>query len=245
MPPEDSSIALSRLKSMESSTAQAVFIGGIVLIATFANTLVFSSFPLQLLRPDWQLRMAGTFLSFGATALIGVLMVAISERGLSYRASSMATQARLIRKLAVWAAIGYIILIPAQVTAGFRFLGERAEAEKQPIVLWRQLRGRIQATETEAQLRELLGRLPELPPLPEKFDLPLAKVKEELISYTDSKFAARDTQLEKARSERLQNFLIEAIRNSIQSLLLAAGFSAVAKRGTPLDGPGLFNNLIP
>jgi len=241
---EDSS-GSRRLHGLDSSLAQALFIGGAVLLASFANTLIFSAFPLQLLRPDWQLRVAGNLLSFGASALIGVLLVAISQQGLSPQAGGMAPRARLIRKLAGWAAIGYLILIPAQVSAGLRLLGERAQADKQPNILWGKMRARILATETEAQLRALLGRLPEPPVLPEKFNAPLAKVKQELIDYTDARFAARSTQLEKARSERLQNFLNEVSRNSIQSLLLAFGFFTVGKQGSRFGAKGGLRNIFP
>lgn len=212
------------------------------MLATVANLLIFSSFPIQLLVPEWQLRMVGVLLGNGITALLGVLLVVISQSGLSSQASSLAGKARLIRQLAGLVAIGYLLLIPVQIAAGFRLLGRTTATEKERILQWGKFRRQIQLTESEAQLRELLSHLPEPPPLPEKFDLPFPKLKQELISTNDARFAALETQGEKARSERLQNFLVEALRNTIQSLLLAVGFAAVSKQGTL---PGLGRKRIP
>jgi hypothetical protein len=158
-----------------TSLAQTLFIGGVVLLGSFANSLIFAAFPLQPLQPDWQMRVAGSLLSYGGSALIGVLLVVLAQQGLRTGAKVMAARARLIRRLAGWAAIGYLILIPAQVSAGLRLLGERAQADKQPNILWGKMRARILVTETEAQLRELLGRLPDPPVLPEKLNAPWRK----------------------------------------------------------------------
>jgi hypothetical protein len=221
-----------RSTTWDSGTQQAFFAGGIVLLASSANILIFSAFPLQIMRPEWQLRVASVLLTSGVSALIGVLLLVLAQQNSPKKSSPMLARVRFIRQLAGWAAIGYLILIPGQIAAGLRLLSNTANAEKQPRIEWGKFRSRIQATETEAQLRELLGSRPDIPPLPEKLDVPLNRLKEELITYTDSRFAARDTEIEKARSERLQNFLNEALRNTIQSLLLAWGFSAVAKKGS-------------
>jgi hypothetical protein len=229
----------------QSGLASSLFISGLVLLATFANTLVFSAFPFQLLRPDWQLRMAGFLIPNGITALLGVVLVAISEEGLSSGNSSLLGKARLMRRLAGWAAIGYLILIPAQISAGLRQLGTIAQKEKQPAIAWGKFRGRMNATQSVDELRALLSQVPEIPPVADKLEAPFASVKKDLISYVDARFAARATQLQKARSERLQIFLAEALRNTIQCLLLAAGFSAVS-RSSRITGLGESpTNFIP
>lgn len=232
-------------KANQGSLAAGLFIAGSALLASFANFLLFSAFPFQPLRPDWQLRMAGFLIANGTTALLGVVLVAISEQGLSSGNSSLLGKARLMRRLAGWAAIGYLILIPAQISAGLRQLGTIAEKEKQPAIVWGKFRGRINATESVDELRALLSQVPEIPPIANKLEAPFASLKKDLISYVDARFAARATQLQKARSERLQIFLAEALRNTIQCLLLAAGFSAVStsSRITGLgDSP---TNFIP
>lgn len=241
----ESSRSSSMRNVSQSGLASSLFISGLVLLGTFANILVFSAFPLQALRPEWQLRMAGFLIANGITALLGVLFVSLSEQGLSASKSPFLGRALLIRRLAGWAAIGYIILIPLQITAGLRQLTTIAEAEKQPGIQWGKFRVRINATETEAELRALLNQIPEMPPFPDKIPGSLAALKTNLITDLDARFAARTTQLEKARSERLQNFLGEAIRNTIQCLLLAAGFSA-ASSSNRLSGLGRSPaNLIP
>jgi hypothetical protein len=194
-----------RESSRDYGLATALFIGGSILLASFANDLIFSALPLRITSAQWQLRIVSNLLSTGVNALIGLLLIAISQTSLN---KQMATKASLIRKLAAWAAIGYLILIPGQIAAGVRLLGQTAEAERRPFQQWAKIRTRILASETEAQLRDLLRSLPTPPDLPEKFD----------------------TEAEKARSQRLQTFILEAIRNSILSLLLAAGFSAASNK---------------
>jgi hypothetical protein len=216
-----------RESSRDYGLATALFIGGSILLASFANDLIFSALPLRITSAQWQLRIVSNLLSTGVNALIGLLLIAISQQSLN---KQMATKASLIRKLAAWAAIGYLILIPGQIAAGVRLLGQTAEAERRPFQQWAKIRTRILASETEAQLRDLLRSLPTPPDLPEKFDTPLPKLKKDIVSVTDARFAALYTEAEKARSQRLQTFILEAIRNSILSLLLAAGFSAASNK---------------
>lgn len=235
-------VTASRLTSSENGPARPLFICGTVVLATFANLLIFSSFPIQLLLPEWQLRMASALLGNGITALLGVVLVVIAQQGLSSRTSGLYGKARLIRQLAGWVAVGYLLLIPVQIAAGYRILNRTSAAEKERILQWGKLRRQIQLTESEAQLREVLSRLPEPPALPEKFELPFPRFKQDLISGNDARFAALETQGEKAGSERLQNFLAETLRNTIQSLLLSAGFSATSRQGSL---PGLGRMQIP
>jgi len=240
---KDSGITSQR----KTAFSHTLVTSGSVFLGSFVTGVVFSALPLQIMRPEWQLRMAGVLLSTGLTALLGVLLIVLSQQNSPGSQSPLAPKIRLVQRIAGWVAIGYLILIPAQIASGLRLLGNTANAEKQPRILWGKLRGRILATETEAELRDLLGRLPEPPRLPANLAAPLSKVKQDLISEVDARFAALDTRIERANSERLQSFITEAIRNSIQSLLLAFGFSAIAKQRLQ-SGPRAYRgirNLFP
>ena len=228
--PGPESFASGSRRSTTFALSRMLWTGGLVLLGTFSTAVVFSAFPVQLMRPEWQLKMVASLLGSGVTALIGALFAQLSVLVEKSRNNPGKEGAHLISKLAGFVAIGYLLLVPAQMAAGFGLLRQTAEQEKQPRIQWGKFRSRIQATETEAQLREFLSQLPNPPTLPANIGSSLQEFKQNLIADIDARFAARATQLEKAQSERFQNYLLETARGVIESLLLAAGFWAISKR---------------
>ena len=222
-PPED------RDSRIQKDTGRLLFVGGLILIACSLNTLVLSSLPVRLLQADWQLQFASTLLSVGSLGLVGVLMLCTAP---VFPPSDLKLEARvsLCRRLCTWVAMAYLVLIPIQLYAGVRLLNQQSAKETLNQKQWQSFRNRLEASRSEGELRSLLGTLPQPIALPERLQIPLPTLKQRLITEVESRFNALTYQTDGARSRRWQDFLLEAARNCLQSLLLGIGFAAVAQR---------------
>lgn len=235
----------SARRSSSFALSRMLWIGSLVLLGTSTTTIVFSAFPFQPIRPEWQMKMVATLLGSGVTGLIGALFAQLSFLADRSRNNPRKKGVQLIRKLAGFVAIGYLLLVPIQMVAGFSLLRQTAQQENQPKIQWGKFRSRILATESEAELREFLAQLPNPTSLPENLGSSLQQFKQNLITDIDARFAARATEIQKAQAERFKNFLLETARGIIQSLLFAAGFLAISKQDQRLPVLGDVNQAYP
>ena len=131
----------------------------LVFVLAFALQLLAVLFPLQLLDPAWQWRLAnglinGAFLPLLALALlqIGVALTPSDQR--------LRQRQRLFRQLAVAAAIGFLLLLPLQLSAGLRLQKASGNAQLQRIVgAERKLAALRQATASATSNGELNASL--------------------------------------------------------------------------------------
>ncbi len=201
---------------------------GLVTIGYTLISLFFSCLPLKLVDPEWQLRAAGSFAASGPSLLVGSLLICLA-RAFDGTSQHLAGRVKLLRRLCTWTAILYLLLIPMQVHAGVRLLQQKSGEEAQLQAQWMKFRSQIQGTNSEEELRTLLSSLPQPAQLPSKLDVPLAVLKEQILTNADSRFRALKYQTEAARSQRWQNFISEAANTCLKTLLVAIGFAAFAQ----------------
>jgi hypothetical protein len=115
---------------------------GWVLIGTTLSTILFASFPFQLLQPEFQLRMISAILSACMALLLGSLLVCAAYV-LNLDDNELFERAQLVRVASRWFSILLLLIVPIQLLAGIRALG------------------RLQATESEGlkQRRQVIQRL--------------------------------------------------------------------------------------
>jgi hypothetical protein len=231
---------------IRKEAARAFSVVGIVSIGLGLVVLVFSSLPVRLMDPVWQLQFSGALAAAGFSLLIGTLLVCTAG-ALPVSPPPIHANVKLLRGICTWVAILYLALIPIQLYAGVRVLQQKASEEGRGQASWRRFKKQLEATSNEQELRALLGQLPEPVNLPAKLDQPFPQFKEAIVAQADSRFNALAFQTDQARSRRLQGFIGEAANNTLKSLLFAGGFAAFGqgKEGGPtlLDKAlGLFGN---
>lgn len=225
--------------SRESSTV--LMIGGAILLATFLNLLIFTLFPLRLLRPEWQLGVFTQLLNGGTTALVGALLLCMATL-FAPRDQKVRRYTRLVRRLATFAAIAYLLLIPAQLAAGVKIQQDRTALEDRNLQQWRATMGQIRASTSPQEIQAIISKYPQAPELPPNFfQTPLETLKPELIAAGEARIREVENAALIARAERWQIWLIEVARNSVQALLLALGFAAIAR---PWQGSKTLLELI-
>lgn len=234
-PDTDEVFALPDTRPMANQkVANLLFVCGFVLLASAFNALIFALIPPSLLQPDWQLLFASTLLNTGVPALLGCILLYLSS---VYNANDnrLAGRVRLVRRLAVLLAITFFALIPLQGYAGAKALRQRAAQEAQAVASLKKVLDQIRMVTNEEDLRNIASRLPNPPQLPDKLPDTVSSIRARLINEIEPRYNALRTRQETLSSERLQQWLGEFARNSIQSVLFGLAFAAIGqwKSGQP------------
>jgi hypothetical protein len=217
-------------KRLWKECARYTGIGGWVLIGFSLNFLLFSSFPIRLAFPDWQLNLITGLLTTAPNILIGTLLVCIA-RLFDVQDGRLAKGTGFLRSTSSWLAILLALLIPIQIYLGVKLLRIQDGEGIATLRTWRKQFAIIQNINSESELRSFLASLPDTPRLPEKFDAPFPVVKQRGLDNFTARINALETRLQSEKSQRWSGFLPQALRNTIQALLMAIAFAAIGKWG--------------
>ena len=100
---------------------------GVVLLGSFLTGLINAA-PPRLADPTWQLNVIGLLLGSGGMALIGSLLLCLA-RVFNQSDRQIQNRALLVRKLATWVALGWLLLIPLQLFLGVRLINSQGSSE--------------------------------------------------------------------------------------------------------------------
>ena len=209
-----------------SAISRSAYWVGVVLLGSFLVGLINAA-PPRLLDPTWLLNLVGLLLSSGTIALIGALLICLA-RLFNLSNSKLQKRAQFVRKLAVWVALGWLLLIPLQLFLGVRLINSKGSEEIQQIQSLERIAKAVRDANSEFELRQALAQVPNQPPLP-PLTVPLPVAKANLLAQFQKTVNTAKNNQEQGSSTRLQIWLKEAFRNSLQSLLLSLGFIAIGK----------------
>jgi len=209
----------------------------LVLFVIFASLVAAVLFPLQLLDPAWQLRLASTLINGAPFALLGLALLQIAAE-LGPHDPLLKNRARLCSQLAVAAALGFLLLLPLQTVAGLRTSrtvnnaqAARIQGAEAKLKALRQaVTGATSNVDLNLQLQKLSG--PVLGPADIAQPLPLLKAQVAAVLDQAALQITREREASQPRTPLL--LLPELLRNGLASLALALGFAALARRpGAP------------
>lgn len=206
--------------------ARYTFWVGVVLLGSFLTSLINAA-PPRLADPTWQLNVIGLLLGSGGMALIGSLLLCLA-RVFNQSDRQIQNRALLVRKLATWVALGWLLLIPLQLFLGVRLINSQGSSELEQIRGIERVAKAVRDANSELELRQAMAQVPNQPPLP-TLTVPLPVAKANLLAQFQKTINTAKNNQDQGSSNRLQIWLKEAFRNSIQSLLLALGFLALGK----------------
>lgn len=199
---------------------------GLTLLGTFLVSLI-NAFPLRFADASWQLSFMSVLLGSGAMALLGFLLVCLA-RIFNPSDREITRRSLLLRTLASWIALGWVLLIPLQLFIGMRLINTQASNEIDAIRKLEAVAGAVRNSLSEAELRAALGQMPNQPPLPQ-LTVPLDIGKANLLAQFQKAINTAKNRHQEGSSTRWQTWAREAFRNSLQSLLLGLGFLAIGK----------------
>jgi hypothetical protein len=180
--------------------------------------------------------------NLGVNALMGAVLLVLAQL-LNPKEVALEQRVRLVRRLASWAAIGFVLLIPLQAYSGVTLLRERTRRESRELDQIEQATKAIEAATTESDLRIAIGRFPGSPPnLPARFNQPFGELRDRLADQLRPRLKEAEDRLAEARRNRWQAWLKKWLRDGVYSLFLALGFAAIGQAGP--DRPTLLAALF-
>ena len=236
MPPSSES---SRYGTPVLLSAPGLSVVALVRFVLFASLVAPALFPLQLLDPAWQLRLAGALINTAASPLLGLALLQIAAE-LGPHDPLLKNRARLCAQLAVAAALGFLLLLPLQTIAGLRTSRTVNNAQAARIqgaeaklkVLRQAVAGAASNADLNQQLQKLQG--PVLGPADIAQPQPLPLLKAQVAAVLDQAALQITRERQATPPADPWRLLPELLRNSIACLALALGFASLAVRpGSP------------
>jgi len=223
----------SRSGSPVLLSAPGLGVVALVLFVLFGSLVAAALFPLQLLDPAWQLRLAGSLINSAAFPLLGLALLQIAAE-LGPHDPLLKSRARLCSQLAVAAALGFLLLVPLQTIAGLKTSRTANNAQAARIqgaeAKLKALRQVVAGATSNADLNQQLQKLsgPVLGPADIAQPLPLLKAQVAAVLDQAALQISREREASQPRTPLL--LLPDLLRNALASLALALGFAALARR---------------
>ncbi len=238
MPPSSDS---SRAGSPVLLSAPGLSVVALVLFVLFATLVAGALWPVQLLNPLWQLRLAGSLINGAPFALLGLALLQIAVE-LGPHDPLLQRRQKLCSQLAVAVALGFLLLVPLQEVAGLQQSRSTTSAQSSRISGAERrlvaLRQAVVSAPSNEEINQRLQRLqgPVLGPADLAQPLPLLKAQVGAVLDQAQLQIARERQATPPTDP--WRLLPELLRNGIACLALALGFAALAVR------PGSERSLV-
>jgi hypothetical protein len=214
----------------------------IALFIVFLAILLAAMLPLEILDFSWQVRVISALLGSSSLPLIGVVLMLLANY-LDDGFSPFGSNIKLIRRLAGLAAIGFLLLIPLQITAGNRLLNQQSGNEVGQLKVLQVSLESIRSANNEEDLKNALRKLPGAPNnLNRPLGAPLPQVKAALISRLDPAVKRLQNQVDEAKKSRLQKALGIWIRDAGMAAGYAIGFAGL---GSFKEQRSLLRTVLP
>jgi hypothetical protein len=213
----------NRRAAIKKESSQALSMIGLVIIASAVNLFVFSSFPVQILRPDWQLRATTTFLSISVSLLTGSLLIFLATL-FSSEGVAIKRNMAIVRLFARWIPILMLVSIPLTFYAGLRTINTQVSLARAELGTWNDQLINAKSLRSEADLRRWAASLPNPPKIPQPLTMSFAATKQLIVDGLAGKVNSIQNNVDTNTSAAWSRFLTEFLRNSIQALITAFGF---------------------
>jgi hypothetical protein len=234
--------SLSRSEWRLHEFAVVLHWAGAALLAYFLVDLIFQAWPVALLKPLWLDQMSGFMVSRSTTPLVGAVFVAAASE-IDHRSTVLRQRSELLRRLALWVAIGYLLLIPVQIYAGVKLLRDQQQEATQLLSQATRAIEAIQASSTDLQLRQAYESIPgQKAPLPEQLPQPLSALKARLVEAMDARSKKAQFEFDQRLSTLWQRSLGLIFGNILRLLIFFAGFAALGR--TSRSQPTLLTHLL-
>jgi hypothetical protein len=221
------------------NSIRGLSLGGIALIGLYATIVISSCFPVQLLRPAWQLQVGATLINSSPLALIGLMTLHLTA-DLEPEDPVLVWRRSLAAQLAVLASVGFLMLIlllpvsavrqqQQQISGSASFVRQGYNNLK----VWRQVVAKAaNTTELHDQLLALNG--PVLNDADRQLPLPVIKAQvNQILNEAEAQLTSKKQQLPPSN---LLLLLPSILRNAVASLFLAVGFAGLSRRpGTDIS----------
>jgi hypothetical protein len=221
--------------ALSSDLRRVLNAAAVALLGIFAVSMAAVAMPLQLLQPAWIARICSAILggvSFPLVALVFLLLAAEKAPRGEGREDEFSEPAFLtsLRRLALFVAIGFALMIPLQAWAGVRVLQEARNNDKEQLKPYSRALDLIRIAETSDAMLFALQSIPGAPQnLGGELKDPLPKVRQQLIAQIEPQLKARQNQLNAINGQRWQKGILRWVKDGLMAAFSALGFAAIGR----------------
>lgn len=216
-----------------------------IFYALFIVIVAVDALPLRLLDPLWFIQTATSLTNTVSFPLAGLFFLHISA-ALSPLNSAINQRLLLLSRLAVWAALAYLLLIPLLGFAVWRGIANvKQESARQISGVSRNADRLVAAIDRAKTAKELQSSMEQLqgPKIADQdFEIPLDQIKtrlKKIVSQLRQKFIA---ELPQPNSEAFKPIYVQAMRASALALVSSIGFASLS--WDPLKQQTLLQKLL-
>ncbi len=202
----------------------------LALLGIFLAAVLVSAWPPKLLDPNWQLGLIQNLINNGSLALIGALLTHLA---MAFHPGSDRLRARHIafRRWALAASLGFLLLIPLQLSAGWKLYRtvdgnsqqQISQSAKQLTALRQAITTATSTQEIQAKMQTLLGNKVRLTPT--QLRTPINQLRQELLIGLDQASNGLQQRIEAQSSFNPDGLIKESTRIALSALFYAAGFA--------------------
>jgi hypothetical protein len=204
----------------------AVFLqwAGYALIVIYSITVVVEVMPLALLQPAWLVRFSAKILGGGVFALTGAVLLVIALR-FDPEVLPLSRFQKRLRQLARFVALGFLLLIPLQMIAGFFVLNTDAQDIQRKLAQLESATEVISKSNTETGLINGLALLPGAPkPNGQKLSIPAPIVKAQVLAQLNRQIPLLQTRIAQVKKSRLETGIAVWFKQGVISAAYAIAF---------------------
>lgn len=215
--------------SSGSDIASILVLLGLALLLVYLVTVLFAMFPLQLLLPEWQLRLAGSLRGGASFPIEGMALILIANR-IDPNSASIARWRDRLRQLAVIAALGFLLLIPLQLFASVTQLKLVRDQDLQLISRLSSATKAVSAARTAPEFAAAVAQLPGSPPLrKDSRNVNLESDRQQLLVQLEPQIRQLKSRADATHATRLNQVITASLRDGLVTFIYALAFAAVAR----------------
>ncbi len=233
------------LQDLSADSARLLADAALAMFAIYAVVVAFDIFPLRLADPLWLITASSALVNAVSIPLAGVVFLHLAAAIAPYT-NWIHQRRQNISRLAAWAALGFLLLLPLLGFATWRGITNvSAASQKQTAGYTRSAQNLLQAIDRAATPRELQQSMVKLqgPQISDQdLNQPLAVLKKAGTLVVKQALAASVSQLPKADSQVYKPLYIQTLRTALLSLVSSIAFAAVV--WDPLKRQSLLQSLF-
>lgn len=221
--------------------AQQLRVFGLVLLVVYSANSLSDILPIQILNPLWQIGVVNSLVSNAGIAGTGLILLHLAHYVGNNTAGAL-TQRRTVSSLAAVAAIGFLLLIPLQISAVTRgLLNVRVGLAQQTKSIDRQatrFRTEIRNAVTISELKTRMVAIGGPVPGPEDLRTPLPELKQSLLKLVDLETTRLKGDIDRfSFKDEAWALAEQTLRLSISALALSLGFGVLAQHDVAFPSP--------
>ena len=207
------------------------------LFLVFLAQVVTSLFPIALLQPQWMVQVSAAIRGTASLPLMGTAMLMFANM-IDGEVLPSSDQIRLIRRIATFAAIGFLLLIPLQSYGSVGVIRSQVQEGQGQLKRLADAANQVQNAANEQQLREAIRAIPGGEQLANRpLGADVQTIKTGLLARLRPSVKRLENQLKENQNKALQNTIGPLIRDGVIALAYAIGFASMGYSKTSQPTP--------